>query len=52
MRAAGVPNEVHLFARGGHAFNMGGDRTERPGLKIWPDRLTDWLKDSGLLEKK
>ena len=52
MRASGVPNEVHLFARGGHAFNMGGDRTERPGLKIWPERLTDWLADSGLLEKK
>ncbi len=52
FRAAGVPNEVHLFARGGHAFNMGGARTERPGLKVWPDRLTDWLKDSGLLEKK
>lgn len=52
LRAAGVPNEVHLFARGGHAFNMGGARTERPGLKVWPERLTDWLKDSGLLEKR
>lgn len=52
FRAAGVPNEVHLFARGGHAFNMGAGRTERPGLKVWPERLTDWLKDSELLEKR
>jgi acetyl esterase/lipase len=51
FRAAGVPNEVHLFARGGHAFNMGAGRTERPGLKVWPARLTDWLEDSGLLQK-
>jgi acetyl esterase/lipase len=52
FRAAGVPNEVHLYARGGHAFNMGGARTEVPGLKNWPARLTDWLQDSGLLTKK
>lgn len=52
LRAKGVPNEVHLFARGGHAFNMGAGRTERPGLKVWPLRLTDWLEDSGLLTKK
>jgi acetyl esterase/lipase len=52
LRAAGVPNEVHLFARGGHAFNMGGARTERPGLKVWPNRLSDWLEDSGLIGKQ
>jgi acetyl esterase/lipase len=51
LRASGIPNEVHLFARGGHAFNMGAGRTERPGLKVWPLRLTDWLEDSGLLKK-
>lgn len=49
LRAAGVANEVHLFARGGHAFNMGFGRTERPGLKYWSNRLTDWLEDSGLI---
>jgi acetyl esterase/lipase len=51
LRASGIPSEVHLFARGGHAFNMGAGRTERPGLKVWPLRLTDWLEDSGLLKK-
>ena len=52
FRASGIPNEVHLFARGGHAFNMGVGRTERPGLKVWPSRLTDWLEDSGLLKRQ
>ena len=52
LRASGVPNEIHLFARGGHAFNMGVGRTERPGLKYWPNRLTDWLEDSGLIGKQ
>ncbi|MCW3846759.1 alpha/beta hydrolase [Sphingomonas sp. LB-2] len=52
LRLAGIPNEVHLFARGGHAFNMGVGRTERPGLKYWPNRLTDWLEDSGLIGKQ
>jgi len=52
FRASGIPNEVHLFARGGHAFNMGVGRTERPGLKYWPNRLTDWLEDSGLIGKQ
>lgn len=52
FRAAGIPNEVHLFARGGHAFNMGLGRTERPGLKYWPNRLTDWLEDSELIGKQ
>jgi acetyl esterase/lipase len=52
LRASGIPNEVHLFARGGHAFNMGVGRTERPGLKYWPNRLTDWLEDSELIGKQ
>lgn len=52
FRVAGIANEVHLFARGGHAFNMGVGRTERPGLKYWPARLTDWLEDSALIGKQ
>lgn len=47
-RAAGVPVEVHIFARGGHAFNM-GNRSQLATLKHWPDRMADWLEDSGLL---
>jgi acetyl esterase/lipase len=48
LRDAKVPAEVHLFARGGHAFNM-GKRSQLTTLKTWPRRLADWLSDSELL---
>jgi acetyl esterase/lipase len=47
-RAARVPIEVHLFARGGHAFNM-GTRSKLATLKRWPQRLADWMGDNGIL---
>lgn len=47
-RAAGVPAEVHLFAKGSHAFNM-GYRSRLATIKNWPQRLADWLNDNGLL---
>ena len=46
-REAKVPIEVHLFAKGGHAFNM-GTRSKLATLKGWPNRLTDWLTDNVL----
>lgn len=49
-RKANVPVEMHLYAKGAHAFNM-GYRTEFTSLKSWPQRMADWLKDSGLLKK-
>jgi acetyl esterase/lipase len=48
-RDAGAPVEAHVFAKGGHAFNM-GNRSKLATLKGWPQRLSDWLNDSGLLE--
>jgi acetyl esterase/lipase len=48
-RQAGVPAEVHLFARGSHAFNM-GDRSKLASIHDWPQRLADWLADSGYLQ--
>ncbi len=48
-RAAGAPVEAHIFAHGGHAFNM-GHRSELATLKGWPDRMADWLKDNGWLD--
>jgi acetyl esterase/lipase len=48
FRTAKVPVEVHLYAKGGHAFNM-GYRTQLVTLKGWPQRLADWFADSGLL---
>jgi acetyl esterase/lipase len=50
-RAAGAPVEAHIFARGGHAFNM-GHRSELATLKGWPDRMADWLKDNGWLDSQ
>ncbi len=50
-RAAKVAVEAHLLAQGNHAFNM-GKRSELNSIKTWPQRLADWLKDNGWLEKK
>ncbi len=49
FRAAKVPVELHLLARGKHAFNM-GDRSEFLAVRGWPQRLADWLADSGFLK--
>lgn len=48
-RAAGAPVEAHLYARGGHAFNM-GRRSKLLTLRGWPDRMADWLRDNGWLD--
>jgi acetyl esterase/lipase len=43
---AGVPTEVHLFARGGHGFGL--RRTEHP-VGMWPSLVENWLKEIGIL---
>ena len=43
---AGVPTEVHLFAKGGHAFGL--RPTEHP-LAMWPSLVENWLKEIGVL---
>jgi acetyl esterase/lipase len=48
-RQAKRPLEVHLYARGGHGFNL-GNRSKLASIKGWPQRLTDWLQDSDLLQ--
>lgn len=45
-RKAKVPVEVHIYTEGAHGFNM-GKRSAFNSLKTWPDRLTDWIKESG-----
>lgn len=47
-RAARAPLEVHIFARGGHAFNM-GKRSDLKSLQHWPDRMVDWMADNHIL---
>lgn len=45
-RAAGRPVEVHLYAAGGHGFNLGA-RSKLASIRNWPQRMADWLVDSG-----
>lgn len=48
LHAAHVAVEAHFLARGKHAFNM-GDRSSFVSVRSWPERMADWLKDSGYL---
>jgi acetyl esterase/lipase len=48
-RALGIPVEVHLYAVGGHGFNL-GQRSKFVSIRGWPQRMADWLQDQGLLE--
>jgi acetyl esterase/lipase len=50
MRAANVPVEAHFIVRGKHAFNM-GQRSPYAAIRAWPQRMADWLSDSGLLRR-
>ena len=43
---AGVPTEVHLFAKGRHGFGL--RRTEH-SITAWPLLVENWLKDIGIL---
>jgi acetyl esterase/lipase len=47
-RQAKRPVEVHLYARGGHGFNL-GNRSKLASIKTWPQRMADWLADSGFV---
>lgn len=47
-KAAKVPAELHLYANAGHGF--GYRHNAKPTAAVrWPERLTEWLTDSGLL---
>ncbi len=48
-RAARRPVEVHLYAKGGHGFNL-GNRSKLASIKAWPQRMADWLADNGFLQ--
>jgi acetyl esterase/lipase len=50
-RAAKRPVEAHFYAQGKHAFNM-GQRSELASIKGWPQRMAEWLADSGFLKPK
>lgn len=50
LRKAGVSAELHMYADSGHAFNL--DESDRISILHWPDRLNDWLADSGWLSPR
>lgn len=49
-RAANLSVEAHIYAQGKHAFNM-GNRSKLVTIKSWPQRMADWMTDSGLLTR-
>lgn len=48
LHRAGAPAEVHLFAKGGHAFGL--RRTADP-ITAWPSLVETWLKEIGILRQ-
>ena len=50
-QAAKRPVEAHLYAQGGHGFNM-GNRSKLKTINTWPQRMADWMADSGLLMQR
>jgi dipeptidyl aminopeptidase/acylaminoacyl peptidase len=50
LRRAGVPAEMHVFARGGHGYGL---RTQwqnekNPPVSEWPNLLERWIKRTTL----
>ena len=50
LKKAGVPAELHVFARGGHGYAL--RRSPHPVAAAWPKLCAAWLRDSGLLESR
>jgi acetyl esterase/lipase len=48
LKKAGVPVEMHLYARGGHAFGL--RRTTLP-ITGWPQLVETWLRTIGMISK-
>ena len=48
LRRAGVPVELHLYAKGGHAFGL--RRTSFP-ITEWPQVAESWLASIGMISK-
>jgi len=48
LRKAGIPVELHLYVKGGHAFAL--RRTSSP-ITEWPQLLEQWLGTIGMIPK-
>jgi acetyl esterase/lipase len=47
LNDAGVPVDMRLYAKGGHAFGM--RPTKDPITRRWPQHLEEWLRDMKVL---
>ncbi len=47
LNDAGVPVDMRLYAKGGHAFGM--RPTAHPITREWPGQVEQWLRDIGVL---
>jgi acetyl esterase/lipase len=45
---AGRSVEAHIYAQGGHGFNL-GHRSKLASIHDWPQRMADWLADNNIL---
>jgi acetyl esterase/lipase len=48
LRKAQVPAELHIYEKGRHGVGLASND---PVLSSWPDRLTAWLRQRGILHK-
>jgi len=49
LNDAGVPVDMRLYAKGGHAFGMRPNAD--PITREWPPQVSQWLHDIGMLER-
>jgi len=47
LQKAGVPAEMHLYAKGGHAFGL---RATQLPIGRWPELVEDWLHTIGMIQ--
>ena len=48
LDSAGVPAEVHLFAKGGHGYGL---RASDHPVSKWPKLCEAWMRETGILER-
>jgi acetyl esterase/lipase len=46
LKNAGVPTEMHLYAKGGHAFGLRHTKNE---ITDWPELVEVWLRSLGMV---
>jgi acetyl esterase/lipase len=48
LKRAGVPAELHVYARGGHGFGL---RPSDDPCSTWPQRCAEWLRSQGFIKQ-